>query len=311
MIISASFRTDIPAFYGEWFLRRLEAGHCLVKNPYDGKPFSVSLRREHVDGFFFWTKNLGPFAKKLEILKTRGYPFIVSYSITGYPRELERSVVSAEKAIDHLRRVAGDFGSRRAVWRYDPILITSLTDFDFHRRNFDRLARDLAGSTDEVVVSFAEMYRKTKRHLFTAAEKFHFSWEDPSDDQKREFLIELAQIAQARGLKFSLCAQRQYLSREINDAVCIDVQRLSDVAGLSIHGTKPGHRGKRCGCYQSRDIGVYNSCLHGCAYCYAVESREQAREFYQRHDATAESLASGDCLNEPLFPCNRQLSFSM
>jgi hypothetical protein len=165
MIISASFRTDIPAFYGEWFLRRLEAEHCLVKNPYDGKPFSVSLKREHVDGFFFWTKNLEPFVEKLGILKKRAYPFIVSYSITGDPRVLERSVVSTKKAADHLRRVAGEYGSRCAVWRYDPILITSLTDFDFHRRNFDRLAREIAGSTDEVVVSFAEMYRKTSRNL--------------------------------------------------------------------------------------------------------------------------------------------------
>jgi hypothetical protein len=190
-----------------------------------------------------------------------------------------------------MKIIAADFGPKIGVWRYDPIVITSLTDFSFHQRNFRILAEALHGATDEVMVSFAEIYQKTKRNMDAAAAQFGFCWEDPSDAAKCELLAELAQSARECGLKFSLCAQRQYLSPGINDACCIDVERLTAVSGISIAENKPGHRGKQCGCNQSRDIGGYDSCPHGCAYCYAVNSRQAAKEFRQRHDPNAESFS--------------------
>jgi hypothetical protein len=92
VIISASYRTDIPAFYGRWFMNRLGAGYCMAVNPYNHKPIRIKLSREAMDGFVFWTKNLGPFVKFLPEVRERGFPFVVQYAINGYPRELERSV---------------------------------------------------------------------------------------------------------------------------------------------------------------------------------------------------------------------------
>jgi len=290
MIISASFRTDIPAFYGKWFQNRLEAGYCYVRNPYDGKFHRVSLARQDVDGFCFWTKNLGPFFPNLDLLKSKEFPFIVNYSITGYHRALEPSILSADKAVAQLRLLAKEYGKRIGVWRYDPIVISSLTDFSFHRRNFSALAQALSGATDEVIVSFAEVFKKTQRNLSAAASTHGFQWEDPSDDLKRQFIIKLAQIACEHGLKLSLCAQRQYLSPGINDACCIDVNRLVDISGLKIKETKPGHRGKQCGCNQSRDIGGYDTCPNGCVYCYAVNSADQTKQYYRQFDHSSESL---------------------
>ncbi len=290
MIISASFRTDIPAFYGEWFRRRLDAGYCLVRNPYSGNAFRVDLRRHLIDGFFFWTKNLGPFLPRLAILKERGYPFVVLYSITGYPRELEVSVVSAARAVEHMRLLAEEYGPKVPVWRYDPIAITSLTDFDWHRRNFEKLCRNVAGITDGVVISFAEIYKKTERNMNEAARQHNFTWENPGDEKKRAFIRELNGMALAYDLRLSLCAQRPYLSEGVSDARCMDGDRLSQVSGFPVKTRTPGHRGKQCACHESRDIGSYDTCPHGCAYCYAVRNRKLARDRYRKHDPRSEYL---------------------
>ena len=77
MIISASYKTDIPTFYGEWFMNRLKARYCKMVNPYSQQVYSVDLTPKSVDGFVFLTKNIGPFLKPLAEVKRIGYPFIV------------------------------------------------------------------------------------------------------------------------------------------------------------------------------------------------------------------------------------------
>ena len=291
MIISASYKTDIPAFYGAWFRKRLAAGHCKMVNPYGGQVYRVSLSRDVVDGFVFWTKNLGPFLDTLAAVHARGYPFIVQYTITGYPRALEFSVVDDEQAVAHMQLLAAQYGPRAAVWRYDPILFTSLTPPDFHRRTFARLARALEGATDEVVVSFAHIYRKTQRNLDRAADRSGFVWDDPDADPKRTLVAELAQVARAHGLRLTLCAQRPLLVPGVAEARCVDAARLAAVAGRPIAARLKGNR-PDCLCYQSRDIGAYDTCPHGCVYCYAVQNRDVARRRYTAHDPEGEFLFS-------------------
>ena len=289
MIISASYRTDIPAFYGEWFVNRLNAGYCKVANPYSRQVNPVDLRRDAVEGFVFWTKNLGPFLDKLPLIRDRGYPFVVQYSINGYPRALEFSVVRTHSAIRHMRLVSEEYGARTAVWRYDPIVFSSITPPDFHRRNFEQLARALEGATDEVVISFAQIYKKTLRNMNWGARKFGFTWSDPGSSEKRALAAELAEISKAHGMQLSICSQREYLSAGIKEAACVDVQRLSDLAGRRIGAKLRGNR-PDCGCFEARDIGEYDTCPHGCVYCYAVLNRDLARDRYKRHDPQGETL---------------------
>ncbi len=288
MIVSASYRTDIPAFYGDWFLNRLNAGFCRVQNPYSDQVYTVSLRREDVDGFVFWTKNAGPFLAALAELRQRGFPFVVQYTITAYPRQLEFSVVDAARAVAHAYQIAGQYGPRVVVWRYDPILFTSLADAGEHRRNFERLAAALEGAVDEVVISFAQIYQKTRRSLEWAARHFGFTWNDPPDGHKRALAADLAQIAAARGMRLTVCSQNIYVPEGGSPARCIDAARLSDVAGRLIQVPRKGNR-PDCACALSRDIGAYDTCPHGCVYCYAVQDRALARN-RRRHDSTAESL---------------------
>lgn len=283
MIISASYKTDIPTFYGRWFLRRLEAGYCRMLNPYNRHTYRVSLERKDVDAFVFWTKNVAPFWEALDQVHRLGFPFVVQYTINGYPRELESSVVNADRSIEFFRRIAAKYDSRVAVWRYDTIVFSSLTSPEFHRQNFTRICRSLAGSTDEVVVSFAQIYRKTKINMESAADRGSFTWYDPSDEAKLELVSELAGIAYAHDMCLSMCSQNQYLVAGVEPARCVDIRRLSDVAGYRIHAPLKGNR-PDCGCYLSRDIGEYDTCPHGCVYCYAVRNRELAQKRFREHD---------------------------
>jgi hypothetical protein len=288
MIVSASYKTDIPAFYGEWFMGRLEAGHCRVANPYGGPPFTVPLRLDAVDGFVFWTRNLGPFADRLEAVAARGFPFVVQYTVTGYPRALDAATIAAAQAVGDLRTVAGRYGRRAAVWRYDPIVFSSATPPAWHRRTFAELAGQLAGAVDEVVVSVAQIYRKTTRNLTAAARLHGFTWDDPGIEEKRALVADLTGIAAAHGLKLAVCGQPELIVPGAAEARCIDVARLSDVAGRPLVAAHKAHRA--CDCDASRDIGDYDTCPHGCAYCYAVQSRPLAKRRFAAHDPAGEFL---------------------
>jgi len=216
MIISASRRTDIPAFYGDWFLNRLEAGYCKIVNPYNEKVSTVSIKREDVAGFVFWTKNLVPFTNKLETIRQMGYPFYVLYTINKYPEALEPNVVPAEHSIKCLKDVADKYGPRAAVWRYDPIIFTSITQRDFHIQNFEEIAKELDGSIDEVVISFAQIhnYKTVVTNLNFASNVHGFAWEDPSSEIKLELAKELFDIAKSYNMKLNICCQPEFTPLE-------------------------------------------------------------------------------------------------
>ena len=288
MIVSASYRTDIPAFYGDWFMRRLDAGFCRAVNPWGGPPARIDLTPDAVDGFVFWTRNMRPFLDRFAAVAAR-FPAVVQYTITGYPRALEASTVAPAQAVADMRRLRADFGPRVAVWRYDPVLLSDLTPPDWHRANFRALAADLAGSTDEAVISFAHAYRKTMRNLDAAAARHGFAWTDPEDSVKRDLAAELAAIAAEHGMRLTVCAQAAYTGDGAEAARCIDADRLSDVAGRPIAARTKGNRAD-CLCGQSRDIGAYESCPHGCVYCYAVASPAAAKRRHALHDPAGEFL---------------------
>lgn len=283
MIVSASYKTDIPTFYGDWFMNRLRAGFCYTVNPYGRQVYRVDLDRSAVDGVVFWTKNVGPFLKYLPEVKERGFPFILHYTINAYPRELETSVVDWRRSVEHAHRLRESFGPKVVVWRYDTILLSTFTPPPFHVENFTRLADALAGATDEVVVSFAQVYRKTKRNLEAAATQAGFAWSDPSDDAKRLLLSKLVDAATHRGIRVAVCSQKTYVVPGATEARCVDADRLREISGRAFRAKLKGNR-PECGCFESRDIGEYDTCPHGCVYCYAVQNRELAADRYKRHD---------------------------
>lgn len=285
MIISASYKTDIPAFYGDWFEHRLAEGHVDVRNPFNNKLYSVSLKKEDVDGFVFWTRNIAPFEGRLKHLIADHFPFYVQFTVTGYPTALEPSVIPLEQSIAQIKKLAGEYGKEAVIWRYDPILISSLTPIDFHHKQFAFISRELAGSVNEAVVSFTQFYRKTTANLNALQKIKGTCFEDPDLSLKQALLDEFREIAHESGQKLTLCTQPNLVSDQISGAVCIDAERLG-LTQQKARGNRPG-----CLCAASRDIGAYDTCIHGCVYCYAVSKTKKAKAAYHRHSPLNSSLA--------------------
>ena len=137
MIIGASRRTDIPAFYAEWMLHRLRAGYCTVANPYNRNQVSrISLRPEDVDAIVFWTRNPRPLMRYIPELDSQGYRYYFQFTILGYPREIDHKSPPAAAAVQTFRELSERLGPTRVIWHYDPIVFTGLTPPAFHRENF-------------------------------------------------------------------------------------------------------------------------------------------------------------------------------
>jgi hypothetical protein len=249
----------------------------------------VSLVEPDCLGFVFWTRNAAPFLPVLDDVRRAGLPFFVQFTVLGYPRPLDAATIRPKDAVAQIREIVTRHGPGRVVWRYDPIVFSTLTDAERHRDEFSRLADGLSGAVDEVIVSFAQIYRKTARNLDKSARRHAFTWRDPSPGEKNQLLRHLAASAAERGMRLSLCGQPELLQSGVAEARCIDAGRLSRLAGRLLQALAKAHR-QTCACHASRDIGSYDSCPHGCAYCYAVTTRDVAKRRFATHDPTDEYL---------------------
>ncbi len=290
MIISASRRTDIPAFYSKWFRNRLDAGFCLVQNPFRKSQISrISLRREEVDAFVFWTRNPDPFLEALDAVDAGGFPYYFLFTLTGYGLPLEPSVPAVDSAVESLKRLSRRLGSERVVWRYDPIIYRRGITPAWHLENFSRLAERLCGHVVAVKVSFLDLYRKTNRRM---AAIDGFAPEDPAAGPGAlDLLASMARIAAGNGMRIETCAEDLNLSGTgASRGACIDLPLLERLCSGPIRADKdPGQR-PLCMCVSSKDIGTTDSCGHGCVYCYANSSIEAGKKGLSRHDPFGPSL---------------------
>ncbi len=298
MIISASRRTDIPAFYSEWFERRVIAGSCRVPNPFNSKQVSeVSLAPEDVDAVVFWSKDPAPMLPRLSVLEDRGIPCVFLFTLNDYPKALEPGLPPLARRLETFLALAERLGPERVAWRYDPVIITPATPRDAHARAFEALARALEGATRRVYASLLAPYRKTRRRMAPLAgdgyviEPGASSGPDSAPDSDlcdsvatRDMLAGFSATARERGIEPLWCAGELDLSGTgFGAGACIDPEWLAAL-GVTVGSRK--HHGQRpdCRCVVSRDIGVNDTCLHGCVYCYATRSDAMARTRSERHD---------------------------
>lgn len=266
MIISASRRTDIPAFYSEWFLNRIEAGFCDVRNPmaFD-KVSRISLSPEVVDCIVFWTKNPTNMVKHLDRLKD--YKYYFQFTITPYGQELEKHVPSKDQMIEVAHEIASKIGSKRLVWRYDPIFISSQYPVSEHIKHFERLAKAMAGSTEKCVISFYDEYKPIPGIM------------QPSLFEIENLVVALQQIAATHGFVIETCSETFDLTTYgIINGKCIDDRLISEIIGQPLVLDKDKGQRKECGCVTSIDIGAYSCCKHGCVYCYAQRAELQLQK---------------------------------
>lgn len=288
LIISASRRTDIPAFYMPWFMGRLQAGSVSYPNPFGGQIHHVSLRAEDVHSIVFWSKDYRPFVRYVDALEGGGYRFVCHYTITGLPHILEPRVPDWRVGVETLRALARRIGARHVLWRFDPIVFTDRLDAEAYVARFKTLARALSGYTERCYFSFATFYAKAERRLTAVGVRYR----DPPLDEKRALAHTLASIAAEEGMAIYACCQPDLVDEVVRPAACIDGALLAELfpTPALIAPTRPTRPG--CGCALSRDVGVYDTCLHGCRYCYATRDDARAMAGYQRHDPQAEFLVS-------------------
>ena len=291
MIVSASRRTDIPAFYGPWFAARLRAGRARVPNPFNPRQVrEVELTPEAVTAFYFWTKNPAPFLPHLDLLDGMGHRYVFLHTLNDYPAPLEPFLPPVRDRLQTFLALSGRLSPARVIWRYDPIILSDRTDAAYHAETFERLARALSGATERVIISIVSFYAKTTRRL-NRLEGFAFDREAAGRPETGELLGRLAEIAGRHGMAISACADpADHTDLGIAPGRCLDGRLLERLWGVPGPFRKdPGQR-KACGCAESRDIGMPDSCLHGCPYCYSTVSHEAARRRHARHDPGGEML---------------------
>ncbi|MCL1958040.1 MAG: DUF1848 domain-containing protein, partial [Spirochaetes bacterium] len=273
MIVSVSRRCDIPRYRFKWFMERLDAGFCEVANPYNPKqikrvsllPSAQLMNPDALDGtdvFVFWTREPENILANADELEKRGFRFYVMVTVTGYPAELEPNVPDTSKVLVSIKKLAQKIGQDRVIWRYDPVILTSITDEDFHRRNFDFLARELVGSVRRVIISIYDEYPAAKKRL--ELQKL-----EPRDINP-QLLGDFAKSAQAAGMEIQSCAEKEdFSSFGIKSGACIDAALINKLWGLESGGKDKNQR-PYCLCCKSVDIGDYGTCDAHCVYCYAV-----------------------------------------
>ena len=302
MIISASRRTDIPAFYAQWMINRIKVGYCTVPNPFNRRQVSrISLRPEDVDVIVFWTRNPAPLLPHLAEIQQHIPNFYFQFTILGYPRKIDPNSPSVTAAVAAFKELSDRIGPGRVIWRYDPLVFTSLTDAEFHRQNYGQLAGMLKQYTTRSIVSLMDRYRKAERRL-KALDTTDAAMKSWTQEQVRDLMQDLADVARDNGMEIFSCAEEMDLSTSgVRPGKCIDDGLIVQEFNTLVKNKKDPSQRDACGCIVSRDIGMYDSCLFGCQYCYATQSFERAKKNYtEEHDPDSPSLLGRyEALPEP------------
>ena len=283
MIVSASRATDIPAFYSQWFFERLREGYVRWRNPYSGKDSYVSFDKTRF--IVFWSKNPEPIIPFLPLLKQRNISCYFQFTLNDYDTEgLEPNVPPLTKRIETFKQIVDILGKGSVVWRFDPLILTDKISIDDLLHKIDNIANQMTGYVEKLVFSFADIstYKKVGRNLSTAGINYQ-EWTESE-------MVDFAQRLSALKLRLELatCAEKIDLSQfGINHNRCIDPDLICRLAPdlqneIGLLKTDKGQR-TLCGCVTSKDIGAYNTCPHGCAYCYANTTPYSAQQNYLRH----------------------------
>ncbi len=268
VIVSVSRRTDIPAFFSEWFFRRLDEGYAFSVNPYNPKQKkSVSLDPEDLDGIVFWTRDVGPMLNKLKRLENIAFYFNVT--LTPYDSDIEKVFYDKKRTLDSIKGLCGQIGPDRVIWRYDPVFFNDVYDMGFHKNRFGQFARELEGCVKTCIISFVDEYSFSSKRMQKAG--IH-----PADIEKMcDAAKYFSEAAGSFGIKVKSCSE-PVLSEltEIEAAACIDSDLLGRISGKTIEYKKDPNQRKACRCALSVDIGAYDTCPGGCVYCYANRSEK-------------------------------------
>ncbi len=275
MIISASRRTDIPAFYADWFMMRVREGFFYRVNPFNSRQVTgFSLKPEDVDAVCFWTKNPRPLMQHLDELDERGLNYYFQFTLNPYDTTFEPNVPPLQERIETMIELAGRIGRKRVVWRYDPVILTSATPASWHLEQAERIAGKVCAATGRLVFSFYDFYGRGEGNLSRALSGRGIILEDITAPELEKSLEQVArgfkEVADRHDLQIFSCSESVELADiGILHGACIDGNLVRELFGVNGSFKKDRYQRKGCNCVESADMGIYNSCRFRCAYCYA------------------------------------------
>lgn len=309
MILSVSRRTDIPNYYSDWFYRRLQEGFVHVRNPINFQQVSkIPITSDVVDCIVFWTKNPEPMLSRLYELN--GYPYYFQFTLNAYGKDIEPMLPSKGKVlINTFKHLSKMIGREKVIWRYDPILINDKYTAEYHFRYFEKLAEKLCRFTECCTISFLDFYRCMKKQMEKLGVKIL------SENEQKEIASTLAEVAMRYQIKMNVCTEEFDLSEQkIMPAHCIDKDLIERITGYKLKSKKDRYQRKECGCISSIDIGMYDTCINSCTYCYA--NHHQDIEIKMRlHDPYSSllygHLVKGDRVSDRLVKSLRNIDIEL
>ncbi|MCL2294600.1 MAG: DUF1848 domain-containing protein [Spirochaetes bacterium] len=308
MIISASRRTDIPAYYSEWFLNRIKEGFLLVPNPRNPKQVSrielspVSLDAERVSPnesspsgkvtcIVFWTKNPEPFLPALDVLDKLKYLYYFEFTLTAYKNDIEKNLPPKEKIITTFKQLSSRLGPDFVDWRYDPIIINKELSINWHLEAFYNICKEIHKYTNRCIISFVDQLQGGRNFAV------------PKEDDIYKLAAGLSQTTKEFNLPLLTCSEQIDLSAYgIEHSSCIDKNKIEKLIGYPIDTKKDSGQRKLCRCIKSVDIGMYNTCKHGCLYCYATTSWQTTLRQAENHNPFSPMLTGSLDGTETILP---------
>lgn len=302
MIISASRRTDIPAFYADWFIDKIRKGEIMRKNPYNGAVYKTKLSPEEISVIVFWTRNAEPMIRKgyLKELTDLGYNFYFQHTITGYTVKSQKGVKldgrtqNPNKAIESFNRLADEIGGNKIIWRFDPIVVCDQLPIEEIIRLYDKLSSLLSKDCRRNVLSFLDVYDHVGSNMKNAGFTNVIDLVAPQNKKLLSYLLsEIKNISQRDDREVFSCAESINLDEfGISHSKCIDNDYIMKVFGEKVTKSKDSGQREACGCVKSIEVGQYDTCPHGCVYCYANQRKEQAMKNYKDHNFVSDFLIS-------------------
>ncbi len=309
MIISASRRTDVPAFYSEWLFKRFREGYTLVRNPYNNQVSKIDLSPDVVDAIVFWTKN--PVNMISRIHELAHYAYYFQYTLNAYGQDIEKHVPSKNDVIiPAFQQLSDKIGKEKVVWRYDPVFFNEKYTLDYHVKYFNLLANKLADYTEKCTISFIDMYK----HIEERVNPLKIG--PGSKQQQIDLIGKFSEIAIDHGIYIDLCAENVDFGQTVRHAKCIDQQRLERIGDYKLDVGKDSGQRKNCGCVASIDIGAYNTCLNQCVYCYASNQDNSSSKGKKKLHKPDSPLLFGDIgpeevIKEKTVKSNKQQQVSL
>lgn len=280
MILNVSGRTDIVANYTKWFMNRYHDGYVDVRNPFNHKLVS-RINFSDVDLILFCTKNPIPIINRLKEIDK---PILFHVTLTPYKSDIEPNVPDKKEIIEAIKKLSSIVGIDNLTVRYDPIFLSDKYNIEYHIKAIDKICRLLDGYVKNILISFMDEYKNVKNN------RNILKYKEFTDSDYKNIGLSFSKIAKEHGMKIYTCSEEYNLIEYgFDKGECLSREVAFKMTG-KVFGEWKARKDKKCHCVEMVDIGVYNTCMHMCKYCYANYDEKKVYENTCLHDDNSSLL---------------------